>query len=499
MITRSYRFALMALVPASLLVLTAVPGSSAPQLAKAAVAAPRLDPLLAGWNATPASTKPYCYWYWWNNIVTKEGITKDVEMMAKNGIGGAYIGNVGGPEVDNPRNGRVKGFSDEWYELLQHAVREGKRLGVQIGVFNGSGWSQSGGPWVKPEDSMQFIDCTEVRVSGGTQINQVLPRVQEAVREVRVIAFPAPANDGDILRAAKVTSPQGDELGVLVDGASHNFPANKNYGRMSLTWEFENPVTLRSMLFQHHNGNQNGGRILYSTDGTDFKPLRDFALDRRDGPQVLLGKRPGAVSTPPTTAKFFRVEMNWDTVRDGHDLGIQLSSAARLESAEEKQLGIASRENNPGWDHFRWPATPEPVVGAVAPDKVIDITAKMGADGRLVWDAPAGNWVVQRYSTVSTGEKAGPTADDLTGLEIDKMSRDVAKRHIEQGMVGELYRRLKPEERSGFKFAIADSYEKGFQNWTAKMIPEFKTRFGYDPLPWMPVLSGRIVGSAEQS
>ncbi|RYG70741.1 hypothetical protein EON80_07040, partial [bacterium] len=137
MITRSYRYALMALLPASLLVLTASSAGAAPKLVKNNVLPPMAipDPLRQGWNSTPESTKPFVYWYWLNNIVTKEGITRDLEMMAKNGIGGAYIGQIGNIG-DSPDNGLTKGLSDEWYGRLQHAVREGLRLGVKVGVFN---------------------------------------------------------------------------------------------------------------------------------------------------------------------------------------------------------------------------------------------------------------------------------------------------------------------------------------------------------------------------
>ncbi|RYX86422.1 hypothetical protein EON83_01770 [bacterium] len=457
------------------------------------------DALINGWLAPPESTKPFCYWYWLNNIVTKQGITRDVEMMAKNGVGGAYIANIGGWDLDPPRNGRVKGYSDEGYELLQHAVREGKRLGVQIGVFNGSGWSQSGGPWVKPEDGMQYIDSTEVRVAGGKRYEAVLPRCKGALADVCTIAFPAPPDDGKVLKPLRVTSAQGGELAVLADGLPHDLSANKDYGRLSLTWEFETAQTVRSVLFTHHDGGQVRGNISYSQDGTAFKPLRDFTLDRRAGDQVNLPNRPSSASTPPTTARFFRVEMPWHTGRDGQTLGVAFSSAARLEMAEEKQLGIASRQMEPLWNTFMWPATPEPGSGTVAPDKVLDLTSKVSADGRLSWDAPSGNWIVQRFSTVLIDARPSPAPEGMGGLEVDKMSREAAKRHIDNGVVGELYRRLKPEERSAFTYAIADSYERGFQNWTPRMVPEFVARYGYDPIPWLPVFSGRIVGSAAQS
>ena len=46
---------------------------------------------------------------------------------------------------------------------------------------------------------------------------------------------------------------------------------------------------------------------------------------------------------------------------------------------------------------------------------------------------------------------------------------------------------------------INDSWEAGSQNWTDNMIAQFKRLRGYDPVPWMPVLTGQVVESAEAS
>ncbi len=46
---------------------------------------------------------------------------------------------------------------------------------------------------------------------------------------------------------------------------------------------------------------------------------------------------------------------------------------------------------------------------------------------------------------------------------------------------------------------VLDSYEQGSENWTEGFDLAFRNRYGYDPFPWMPVLTGRIVGSADQS
>ena len=83
------------------------------------------------------SNTVWCYWYWINDDVSKEGITKDLEAMKKAGIGGALIGNI------NPahKDGKVPMLSENWWSHMVHAVEEGKRIGVDIGVFNCPGGS----------------------------------------------------------------------------------------------------------------------------------------------------------------------------------------------------------------------------------------------------------------------------------------------------------------------------------------------------------------------
>lgn len=107
---------------------------------------------------TPHDTNSvWCYWYWIGDDISKEGITRDLEAMKEVGIGAAFIGNINPQEVDGP----VPIFSEEWWEHMVHAVNEGKRTGVDIGIFNCPGWSMSGGPWVKPEMAMRHLVYSE--------------------------------------------------------------------------------------------------------------------------------------------------------------------------------------------------------------------------------------------------------------------------------------------------------------------------------------------------
>ena len=117
----------------------------------------------------------WCYWYWINDDISKDGITKDLEAMKKAGIGGALIGNINPAHED----GKVPMLSEDWWSHMVHAVVEGKRIGVDIGVFNCPGWSQSGGPWVDYTKAMRYLTYSETKVSGGKKLSIQLTKTRE--------------------------------------------------------------------------------------------------------------------------------------------------------------------------------------------------------------------------------------------------------------------------------------------------------------------------------
>lgn len=94
----------------------------------------------------PAAAKPQVFWYWMNGNVTRDGITRDLEAMARVGIGGV-VNFDGGTLIPK---GPVVYLSPEWLELKIHAIREAERLGLEFAMHNCPGWSSSGGPWITP-------------------------------------------------------------------------------------------------------------------------------------------------------------------------------------------------------------------------------------------------------------------------------------------------------------------------------------------------------------
>ena len=144
---------------------------------------------------------------------------------------------------------------------------------------------------------------------------------------------------------------------------------------------------------------------------------------------------------------------------------------------------------------------PSLAADAVVPqDKVVNLTSKLGKDGRLVWDAPAGQWTVLRLGHTTTGKDNHPAPIDGRGLECDKLSKQAAEVMFD-GLMGKLISDNKPligEKRTLVSTHI-DSWEVGSQNWTPKFREEFKQLRGYDPLPFLPVMRGRVVESLEVS
>ena len=93
-----------------------------------------------------------------------------------------------------------------------------------------------------------------------------------------------------------------------------------------------------------------------------------------------------------------------------------------------------------------------------------------------------------------------PATAEATGLEVDKLNRSFVKNYMDTYL--DSYKETVGADymgKRGIRYVINDSWEAGSQNWTDDMIAQFKKRRGYDPLPWMPVLTGQVVESAEAS
>ena len=314
--------------------------------------------LESGFLNPPDSARPQTWWHWMNGNVTKEGITADLEAMKQIGLGGATIINV---DCGIPA-GPVTFNSPEWQDDFKHAVREAGRLGLQLGSGNAPGWSNSGGPWVTPSDSMKQVTTCEVSVTGPTNFNGALPQPPTTLdfyRDIAVLAYPAP-----------------------------------------------------------------DGKAMISN------------IDAKD---------------------------------------CQINRAV---------LSATNADNS--------------TVGAIQQNKIVDLTSKMAADGKLNWRVPAGNWVILRVGYTSTGVKNHPAPLGGSGLECDKLSPAGMDANW-AGFMQKLVENAGPLAGKTFNGSLIDSYEVGGQNWTKNFREEFEKRRGYDPLKFLPAFTGQVVDNPEVS
>jgi (4-O-methyl)-D-glucuronate---lignin esterase len=141
-----------------------------------------------------------------------------------------------------------------------------------------------------------------------------------------------------------------------------------------------------------------------------------------------------------------------------------------------------------------------PAKDCIAPGQIVDLTKKMSPDGRLIWDVPPGQWTLMRFGRRLTGQTTRPAPKPGLGFESDKFDRAALDAQY-NNFVRKLLTKIGPHRNPsrGLTMVHFDSWEMSSQNWSPGFRAEFRKRRGYDPLKYLPALSGGIVGSEEIS
>ena len=127
--------------------------------------------------------------------------------------------------------------------------------------------------------------------------------------------------------------------------------------------------------------------------------------------------------------------------------------------------------------------------------EIVDLTSRF-ADGKLQWEVPAGDWTILRVGYSSNGTVNHPTPEGGEGLECDKLSKKAVDAHWE-GMMAKILQDVGPLAGKTVNTVVLDSYEVGTQNWTDDFREQFQKHRGYDLLPYLPILSCRVVDNIE--
>ncbi len=433
----------------------------------------------------PAETRPDTLYFWMNGNVTREGLDADLQAIRDVGLDGVMVFDGSN---DIPK-GPVDYLSPQWLDLMTHMIGKADTLGLKVGMHNAPGWSSSGGPWITPALSMQQIVWTETTVDGGRTVTQALPRPyakHDFYRDAAVIAFPASAGDESVYRDAIARMTLGGAEAPAAELTDRDLHSSAAAGPDApLVIRMKAPFAAQAVtLYGEKETPAFNATIEASDDGETWRPVAKVSVGAERGIES-----PGTANFDETTARYFRVTPNRE---------VKLAEAL-----------LYAMPRIPDWDvkaehDFAMEDVPEQTPAdklaryAIDPARVIDVTDKVDAAGVLRWKAPAGRWTILRLGHTTTGKVNVSASESGTGLEVDKFDRDAVDFQFDH-TVGRVAKAAGALTGKTFDKIEIDSFEAGLQNWTAKLPADFAQANGYAITPWLPALTGRIVGDVEQS
>jgi hypothetical protein len=144
------------------------------------------------------------------------------------------------------------------------------------------------------------------------------------------------------------------------------------------------------------------------------------------------------------------------------------------------------------------PTPASPAKSSASHTNILNLTTKLSADGTHNWEAPAGRWEILRIGHTATGARVSTESEGWGGHVIDLLSPAALDSYWNTN-ISPMFKALGPHAGTTLKYVHTDSWEGGGMNWTPGFDRVFPERRGYDPIPWLAVLAGHIIGSRAES
>ena len=447
--------------------------------------------------ASPRDAVPTgLYWYWLSGNVTPQGVIDDIRSMKRAGINRAYIGFQG--LGDATPIGPVKIQTPEWYECVRAAMRTATEEGIEIGVFNCPGWSQSGGPWVSPMQSQRYLGSVIAEVKGGGERRITFSHPDNMLEDVKVLAYRKLPLTTISAKSDQIIGENVDDLNGMFDGDSSTSGGFTAENASITIVPSKRDFTLRSVVMKTANPVRGNVSVKALRSG-EWRNVGEFPANRTNlNPEVGYDAlAPVAAALPETQAEAFRIDFEINP--ECRIQALEISERPVVNAYAEQILSKLFQDPLPYWNDYKWATSPAYSPDAVLrTEDVLDLSTELKGD-ILTWNFPEGEWVVVRTFMAPTNVKNDPTNEgDGRGLEIDRWNRDVLNHHYDS-FVGDILRHVPAEERATWKYIVSDSYERGSQNFGDDFEEYFKEHYGYDPTPYLLTFNGTIVGSADES
>lgn len=455
---------------------------------------------------TADDVRPWTFWYWMYGAVTPEGITADLEAMKQVGLGGAYLMPIKGVGQGPEYEGQAQQLTPEFWEMVDYSMKEAKRLGLRLGMHICDGFALAGGPWIAPQESMQKIVWSDTIIRGGNIERLPLPQLEgyEGYSEdIATYAIPLGKQPADVVMRPVISlatlpgtevkdkkkAVNMDEKGVI----RSSYPCRIDY-------TYEQPVTVSNVEIVLSGNNYQAHRlkVLVSDDGRNYRFLKQLKPARHGWQNTDCHSTHGL---PPTTAKYFRFE--WTP--EGSEPGCEDLDAAKWKpNLKIKEIRLHTAPRIHQWEGkagFVWRVADASTSQEIPDEACVQLNEVRRltlTDGSLTAKLPEGEWRILRMGHTSTGH-VNATAGGGKGLECDKFSVAAVRKQFDNWFA-QVFEKTTPEvAREVLKYMHVDSWECGSQNWSATFAAEFKSRRGYDLMPYLPLLAGIPMESAEKS
>lgn len=456
--------------------------------------------------------KPWTFWYWMYGVVSKEGITADLEAMKQAGLRGTYLMPIKSTTQGAEHQGKAEQLSPLWWEMVGFSMKEADRLGLKLGMHICDGFALAGGPWMTPKESMQKVVWSDTIVDGGRQTSLQLPQPEAYEGFYEDIAlFALPVEDAADEMPAKVTcvnlaTGEKTAWGERIDPKKTVNRDSMGVIRSSypcyIEYEYEQPFTCRNVEVVLNGNNYQAHRlkVMVSDDGMAYRLVKQLE-PARQGWQNTEENSTHAI--PATTARYYR--FYWTP--EGSEAGSEDMDAAKWKpNLKIKDLRLHREARLNQWEGkagLVWrvaTATEEAEVekrDCYALSDIVDLTSRC-KNGVLTAELPAGRWKLLRMGHTATG-MTNATGGGGRGLECDKFSQQAVRKQFDNWFAQAFVKTDREVARRVLKYMHVDSWECGSQNWSESFAAEFRKRRGYDLMPYLPLLAGIPMESAERS
>jgi hypothetical protein len=468
------------------------------------------------------------------------------------GIHGFYLMPIKSVSDEAQFQGDSEQLSDNWWRHIDHTFHIADSLHLQMGIHFSDGFALGGGPWIKPEESMQRIVWSDTVVELGNKECRIKNKESLGNKECRIKNKELRRRDAMAQADSSLSMhnaqcrkhndecamARADSLFFILHSlfpkdssliAVYAYPAKyydprkpkssvafpfRSADSCAITMTYDSIYTLRSVRIVTGGNNYQAHRfaIYASNDGLHFRFVRQLQPARQGWQNT---DAQASYSVPATAARYFQFRWSprgsepgsedmdaakWKPVLKVAD--IQLSSEPVVDGFEGKSgavwrvsssFPIADNECLSLPMHNAQCTMHNDECPMAQADSLFFIL-----HSSLPQDSSLKKWHILRISHASTGH-TNATGGGGRGLECDKFSRAAIDKQFEHWFAAIYNHVPRDVARRVLTRLHVDSWECGSQNWSDTFAAEFRCRRGYDLMPWLPLFAGVPIESSARS